>query len=66
MVTLAVAGWTVVWAHRSNMRKLAEGKEGAFAFHKAGTGTDPVVGSDGAAVDAKGGPSEPGSGEAGR
>ena len=56
-----------MWAHRSNMRKLAEGKEGAFAFHEAGTGTEPV-GSDDAASDAKGGSFEPGSGsgEAGR
>ena len=46
VATVAVAGWTVVWAHRSNMRKLAEGKEKAFAFHKAGTGTDPVEGAD--------------------
>lgn len=68
VVTLAVAGWTVVWAHRSNMRKLAEGKESVFAFHKAGTGTDLVAGSDDAAVDVKGGSSDPGSnsGEAGR
>lgn len=68
VVTLAVAGWTVVWAHRSNMRKLAEGKESVFTFHKAGTGTDLVAGSDDAAVDVKGGSSDPGSnsGEAGR
>ena len=42
MATTAVAGWTVVWAHRSNIRKLAEGKESAFSFHKKGAAPDPV------------------------
>ena len=43
-VTLAVAGWTVVWAHRSNIRKLLHGEERAFSFHKRGAGTDPLEG----------------------
>lgn len=33
-VTLAV-GCLVVWAHRSNIDKLAHGREGAFSFHRA-------------------------------
>ena len=43
-LTLALAGWTVVWAHRSNIDKLLHGKEKAFSFHKKGEGTDPLEG----------------------
>lgn len=43
MATTAVAGWTVVWAHRSNIRKLMAGQESPFSFHKKGEGTDPLA-----------------------
>lgn len=41
------AGLVVVWAHRSNIKKLIHGQEKAFAFHKAGDAPapdDPGVG----------------------
>lgn len=37
------AGLVVVWAHRSNIRKLARGEEKPFSFHKKG---DPVAPDD--------------------
>lgn len=33
VITLAIAGWTVVWAHRSNISKLMHGEEPPFSFH---------------------------------
>lgn len=41
------AGLVVVWAHRSNIKKLIHGQEKAFSFHKAGDAPapdDPGVG----------------------
>lgn len=41
------AGLVVVWAHRSNIKKLIHGQEKAFSFHKAGdvpAPDDPGVG----------------------
>ena len=43
-LVIEVAGLTVVWAHRSNIKKLLRGEEGAFSFHKRGAGTDPLEG----------------------
>lgn len=47
VATLSVAGWTVVWAHRTNIVKLSQGREGAFSFHKKGAATDPLDGGEG-------------------
>ena len=48
-LSLAIAA-LVIWAHRSNIRKLARGEERRFAFHKDGekpeTGSDATDGSD--------------------
>lgn len=35
------AGLVVVWAHRSNIKKLIHGQEKAFSFHKAGDAPEP-------------------------
>ena len=35
-LVVELAGLTVVWAHRSNIRKLLRGEESAFHFHKDG------------------------------
>ena len=40
------AGLVVVWAHRSNIRKLARGEERRFAFHKNGEKPDATDGPD--------------------
>ena len=44
-LTIEVAGLTVVWAHRSNIKKLLRGEESAFSFHKKGDTPDPLDGS---------------------
>ena len=47
---IVVVALVVIWAHRSNIRKLARGEERRFAFHKdgekRGTGSDATDGSD--------------------
>ena len=47
---IVVVALVVIWAHRSNIRKLARGEERRFAFHKDGekpeTGSDAIDGSD--------------------
>ena len=47
---IVVVALVVIWAHRSNIRKLARGEERRFAFHKDGekpeTGSDATDGSD--------------------
>ena len=37
-----LAGLTVVWAHRSNIKKLLRGEESAFHFHKDGEAPTPT------------------------
>lgn len=46
-LVVELGGLTVVWAHRSNIRKLLEGREAAFRFHRAGEPTDPAGDGDG-------------------
>lgn len=38
-----VGGLVVVWAHRSNIKKLREGSESAFSFHKSGEAPAPLT-----------------------
>lgn len=42
MLVTEIGGLVVVWAHRTNIKKLARGEESAFAFHK----DDKAVGED--------------------
>ena len=39
---VAVVALVVVWAHRSNVKKLIAGEERKFAFHKSDEGADSV------------------------
>ena len=43
---IVVVALVVIWAHRSNIRKLARGEERRFAFHKDGEKPDATDGSD--------------------
>ena len=43
---IVVVALVVIWAHRSNIRKLARGEERRFAFHKNGEKPDATDSSD--------------------
>ena len=43
---IVVVALVVIWAHRSNIRKLARGEERRFAFHKDGEKPDATDGPD--------------------
>ena len=46
VVAAVVVALVVIWAHRSNIRKLARGEERRFAFHKNGEKPDATDGPD--------------------
>lgn len=47
-LVVELAGLTVVWAHRTNIKKLLAGQESAFSFHKKGEPVEPVASETGA------------------